>query len=117
MITRPLSPLRNATFNVPPPRGDSLLVVHWIRKDPLSLVNVSVWVLPRPDHEARCFQATTRGVVSGRGASGGASHAARRSAIVRIAARSTGVYDRTPQVQTLAYCQRWETPSVLRTAS
>ena len=69
MMTRPLSPLRNATFRVPLPAGDSFFVSQWIRNDPLSLMNVSVCMLPRPAQLASFFQATTcAGVSAGGGA-------------------------------------------------
>src|SRR5438309_11862060 len=60
MMTRPLSPLRNATLSVPLPAGDSFFVSQCTRNEPVSLMNVSVCMFARPDQDPRRFQATIR---------------------------------------------------------
>ena len=69
MISRPLSPLRKTTRRRPPPPRRSL-VSQCTRNPPVSLVNVSVCLSPRPDQLPTGFQATTA-CGSGRGASDG----------------------------------------------
>ena len=68
MISRPLSPLRNTTRSRPPPAGASFVVSQCTRKPPVSLVNVSVCLSPRPDQAPIGFQTT---IDSGRGACSG----------------------------------------------
>jgi hypothetical protein len=75
MSGRPLMALWIVKRNVPAPGFDSFAVVHWTRSDPESLVNDSVWVLPRPDHDP-----SDRHTTSGSGAlPSGAWHAAPNS--------------------------------------
>src|SRR4051794_37909587 len=59
MLSRPLSPLRNTTRKRPPPGGVSLLVSQWTRNPPLSLVEVSVCLSPRPAQLRIGFPAPT----------------------------------------------------------
>src|SRR5262245_28406333 len=65
MIGRPLSPLLKITFSRPAPGLVSFLVSQRTRKPPVSLVKVSVWTLPRPDHDPTSFQITTSFVGGG----------------------------------------------------
>jgi hypothetical protein len=39
------------TFSLPPPGTVSFVVAHRTRKPPVSLVNVSVCLFARPDHD------------------------------------------------------------------
>jgi hypothetical protein len=61
MISRPLSPLRNTTFNRPPPDAASFFVSQWMRNPPVSLVNDSVCLSPRPDHDPTRFHSCAGG--------------------------------------------------------
>src|SRR5437773_414127 len=49
---RPLIALCSVSSNTPVPAGFSFRVSHFTRNPPVSLVNVSVCELPRPDQEA-----------------------------------------------------------------
>src|SRR3954465_2688624 len=59
IIGRPLSLLRNTTLKVPLPGGHSFRVSQRTRNPPVSLVKVSVWTVPRPDHAPTVFQTST----------------------------------------------------------
>src|SRR6266700_1440369 len=84
MISRPLSPLRKTTLSVPVPGTVSFFVAQVTRKPPVSLVKVSVCVLPRPDHEPTCFQAT-------RSLDGGGAALPRQPPVIAKATRTQSV--------------------------
>src|SRR5713226_2267920 len=64
---RPLTALRTITLNFPAPGAASFFVSHLMRNCPLSMLNDSVCVLSRPDHDSMGRHPTVPGLTSDRG--------------------------------------------------